>query len=171
MNRCPHCGQPMRRRVDRVVGAKRERRRQQIKIRNAEIVRLAQAGKSPKMIEGILNVTTAVIAPVLSAARADGIAIPYFPRGGAALNHHVDKPKPAPPAPAPVTPSHRVAPVMAGPAKSAPPSTIAAVPYETRLRDLAAKGVALTGMAAILGRPYREIIADMERLGLSRVKA
>lgn len=129
--------------------------------RDREIVRMAIEGLPPRTIharlEGTVSINTVTL--VLVNARKAGEPVPRFGSGGAAGKPDgAGKPRRLPP-------RGRRAPE---PPPSDPDMT---AEDDALLISLVGRRVGLTAIAARMRKPYRVLVAAMERLGLARAPA
>lgn len=140
-----------------------------------EVINLAMAEMRPRDIHARITATGRShikihsINQTLYRARKAGYAIPSFEGLTRAAGPKRDRPERAIEYRKPEnTPPRMAAPV--GLLARHVDERISAAEYGSKLTALVMRGMTVTGLAALLHKPYRTIISDMERLGLSRVK-
>lgn len=136
-----------------------------MKVRTRDrIIALGIDGVRPSVIaRSVPGVSANYVAMILSKACSEGAPIPRFrapPTVRAPIHGPHQRRVPlSEPAPQPIKKQ-----------MSEIEQKLVVAEYESRLRSLIKGGSTVTRIAVILRKPYRELIADMERLGLARWK-
>jgi hypothetical protein len=131
----------------------RELQKARIAERNAAVIAAANEGVLAAELAVRFKLTLVLIHSILSQGRRAGTCTAHFRPGPIGPR----KPRPA----------------RAGrdgkPKDEAPAAPIVDPEAEDRMIDLIKRRLGVTAIAALTGRPYREIIGTMDRLGLSHV--